>query len=200
MNTKYIDQSILLEHLRSGHEEVFIYLVDTYNKRLFAYAISLTNDKAMAQDIVQNVFLKTWEKRKKLEISSSLQNYLFKSTHNEFLNQYNKNRSKLLLEHRYFESLNISATSHDENTLKQALELIYNEVEHLSPKCKEVFLLSRKEGLTNMEISDHLNITIKTVEAHISKAFSTLREKFAGNIELILFFLSGQAKKRPKRL
>lgn len=198
MKSKYLNQATLLEHLKRGQEEAFVYLIDNYHKRLFGYAISLTKDKAMAEDIVQNVFLRTWEKRKKLEINSSLQNYLFKSTHNEFLNQYKKNRSTMLLEHKYFESLNKSATSHDENSLKHALEIIYFEIEQLPPKCKQVFLLSRKEGLTNIEISDYLNISIKTVEAHITKAFSMLREKFDGNIELILFFLFGTSLKKGR--
>ncbi|WP_127137613.1 RNA polymerase sigma factor [Flagellimonas oceanensis] len=198
MKSKYLNQATLLEHLKRGQEEAFVHLIDIYHKRLFGYAISLTNDKEMAEDIVQNVFLRTWEKRKKLEINTSLQNYLFKSTHNEFLNQYKKNRSTMLLEHKYFEALNKSATAHDENSLKHALEIIYGEIEQLPPKCKQVFLLSRKEGLTNTEISDYLNISIKTVEAHITKAFSTLREKFDGNIELILFFLFGTDLKKGR--
>jgi len=171
--------------LRKGDENAFIHLVDTFNQRLFGYALTLTNDKAMAQDILQNVFLKTWENRKKIRITHSLQNYLFKAVHYEFLNQYKKNRSTMILEKKYFESLEREVLKYDENSFVNAIEKITIEIQNLPPKCREIFIMSRKEGLTNIEISHYQNISIKTVEAHITKAFSILRKKLGHNIETL---------------
>lgn len=185
------DQTIFLKGLINGEEESFIQLVDLYNKRLFGYAMTLTNDQAMSQDIIQNVFLRTWEKRKKLNITTSLQNYLFKSVHNEFINQYKKNRSAIILEQKYFEALEKAANSYDEISFEKAMEKIKEEIQNLPPKCREVFVLSRKEGLTNIEISNYLNVSTKTVEAHITKAFSMLRQKLGDKIETILFLAFG---------
>ena len=61
----YQDQSLLIEHLKQGKEKAYIYLIDYYSQRLFAYALTLSCNETMAQDIIQNVFLRTWEKRKK---------------------------------------------------------------------------------------------------------------------------------------
>lgn len=192
----YENQSLLIEHLKKGKQKAFIYIVDNYNQRLFGYALSLTNDLAMAQDIIQNVFLRTWEKRKKMDIKTSLQNYLFKSVHNEFLNQYKKNQSTMLLEQKYFDALEKTTESYENQFFEKTIERIKKEIEKLPPKCREVFLLSRKDGLTNMEISDHLNVSIKTVEAHITKAFSILRKTFSGKIDGILFLLFGKRQFR----
>lgn len=187
----YSNEHKLLEHLKNGEEKAFVYLVDTYNQRLFGYALTLSHNEEMAQDIIQNVFLKTWAKRKKITINTSLQNYLFRLVHNEFINLYNQNRSRVLLEHKYFESLERITDNYDEKLLKRAIKKITLEIQNLPPKCKEVFILSRKEGLTNIEISEYLNVSIKTVEAHITKAYSIMRKNLKDNFDAILFMLFG---------
>jgi len=188
---KYHDQAVLIKDLINGEEKSFIYLIDHYNQRLYGYAMTLTNNPAMSQDIIQNVFLRTWEKRKKIAINTSLQNYLFKSVHNEFVNQYKKNRSTIILEQKYFDALEKSANSYDDISFGKAIEKIMEEVQNLPPKCREVFVLSRKEGLTNIEISNYLDVSVKTVEAHVTKAFSILRKKLGDKIETILFLAFG---------
>lgn len=185
----------LIERLKNGEEEAFIYLVDRYNRRLFGYAMTLTNNHAKAEDILQNVFLRTWEQRKKLHIKSSLQNYLFKSVYNEFINQYKKNRSTMILEQKYFEGLERAVTLQEDSPVEKVVARITKEIQNLPPKCKEVFLLSRKEGLTNLEISEHLDVSIKTVEAQLTKAFGVLRKNMGKSYHtmLILLFSSNQS-------
>ena len=70
-------QKDLISRLKNGEEEAFVFLVKTYNKLLFSYAVSLTNDRAMAKDIVQDVFFGIWKDRKKLNTSYSLKNFIF---------------------------------------------------------------------------------------------------------------------------
>jgi len=182
----------LIERLKNGEEKAFIYLVDLYNRRLFGYALTLTNDHTLAEDILQNVFLNTWEKRKKLRITSSLQNYLFKSVYNQFINQYKKNRSTMVLEQKYFEALDKAVQKHDDISWEKLMARITLEIENLPPKCKEVLILSRKEGLTNIEISDYLKVSIKTVEAHLTKAFGVLRKKLGSEYRTFLFIFFGR--------
>ncbi|CAM3361746.1 RNA polymerase sigma factor [Zobellia roscoffensis] len=179
----------LIGRLKKGEEDAFIYLVDHYNKRLYGYALSLTNNHALAEDILQNVFLRTWEQRKKISITASLQNYLFKSVHNEFINQYKKKRSTMVLEQKYFNALDRATAAHDDVSLEKVISKIKKEIQKLPPKCREVFLLSRNEGLTNLEIAHHLNVSIKTVEAQITKAFSVLRKKLGTDYRSMLFIL-----------
>ncbi|CAL66234.1 MULTISPECIES: RNA polymerase sigma factor [Christiangramia] len=187
------EMSELIERLKKGEEEAFIQLVDLYNARLFGYALTLTNDQALAQDIIQNVFLRTWERRRKLQIAtSSLKNFLFKSVYNEFINQYKKNRSTMALEQKYFEALDKAVQYHSETSWEKIMTRITKEIENLPPKCREVLLLSRKEGLTNLEISEYLKVSIKTVEAHLTKAFGVLRNRLGEEYRTFLFVLFGR--------
>ena len=188
----YRHDSDLIESLKNGEEKAFIYLVDQYNQRLFGYALSLTKDHAEAEDILQNVFLRAWEKRKKMNITTSLQNYLYKSVRNEFLNQYKKTRSTMILEQKYFEALEKVTSTQDENEFQITLLRITKEIQNLPPKCREVFIMSRKEGLTNLEISEYLNISVKTVEAQITKAFTVLKKELDEKCSTIFFILMGK--------
>ena len=190
MNDK--DGPNLVERLRNGEEDAFIELVDLYDRRLFGYALTLTNDHAWAQDVLQNVFLRTYEKRKKLHISSSLRNYLFRSVYNEFINQYKKNRSTMVLEQKYFEALDKAVQSHTDTAWETIMIRVTQEIENLPPRCREVFLLSRKDGLTNLEISEYLKVSLKTVEAHLTKAFGTLRKKLGTEYRTFLLVVFGK--------
>jgi RNA polymerase sigma-70 factor (ECF subfamily) len=188
----YRDDSELIESLRSGEEKAFVYLVDQYNQRLYGYALTLTKDHTEAEDILQNVFLRAWEKRKKMNITNSLQNYLYKSVRNEFLNQYKKTRSTMILEQKYFEALEKVTSTQDENEFQITLARITKEIQNLPPKCREVFIMSRKEGLTNLEISEYLYISVKTVEAQITKAFSVLKKELDEKCITVYFMLMGK--------
>ena len=185
------DNKILIQHLRKGEERAYMYLLDAFHKRLHAYALTLIDDYSMAQDIVQNVFLKTWQYRNRLDTKYSIQNFLYKSVYNEFINKYQKNHSMMLLQRKYVESLDQVVQSIDDNTLDQMVALVTKEIQNLPPKCGRVFSLSKHEGLTNQEISEYLEISIKTVEAQISKAYSILRNKLGDKIKPILFLMFG---------
>ena len=192
MSYSYINNAGFIESLKKRDENAYVYLVKTYHKPLFIYAMSLTNDYAQSEDIVQIVFLKTWEFRKRLNPDYSIKSFLYKSTYNEFINQYHKNRALSVLEKVYMEALD--ETIEDDNTelLERKIALITEGIKNLPKKCKETFLLSRKDGLTNIEISDHLNISLKTVEGHITKAFSILRKNASEKMNAILFLLLGK--------
>lgn len=71
-------------------------------------------------------------------------------------------------------------------------------IEDLPPKCKEIFTLSKREGLTNIEIATHLNISVKAVEAQITKGYKIIRKSFKEKVKAILFFLFGVGAKTPK--
>lgn len=167
----------LIERLIKGDEKAYIFLVNTYHKKIYVYALSLTSIHAMAEDIVQEVFLRTWKHRKKLKTTYSIQGFLYKATYNEFINQYHRNQSIMKLEKTFVAAL--KETVEDPNTisLDEKIALITKEIENLPSKCKQTFLLSKKEGLTNFEIAEYLNVSIKSVESHITKAYSLIRKK-----------------------
>jgi RNA polymerase sigma-70 factor (ECF subfamily) len=194
MNFK--DNDVLMENLISGNEKAYIFLLDTYHRRLYAYAQTLVNDQAQAQDIVQNVILKTWKSRKKLKKKFSIQSFLYKSVYNEFLNNYQKNKSMMLLQQKYLESLGEVVEETDDTIIEQMITIVNTEIKNLPPKCQKVFLLSKKEGLTNIEISEYLNVSIKTVEAQITKAFTILRDKLGEKYKMIMLIILGRGIKK----
>ena len=178
----------LAQRLILGDCKAYDYLMNSYYQRLCVYAQSLCNDHNMAEDIVQNVFVKVWDKRKKINPDLSIKSYLYKSVYNEFINQYRKNKPVIFLEKKYFEAIDLVVDIEPEE-LESLIILMNIEIENLPSKCKEIFLMNKKEGLTHTEISEYLDISLKTVEGHITRAFKILNEKLGSKVEAVLFLL-----------
>ncbi|MEP1489448.1 MAG: sigma-70 family RNA polymerase sigma factor [Algibacter sp.] len=189
MTKDFFDNKFLIESLIKEDEKAYSFLVDAYHKKLFAYAFSLTKNHSSSQDIVQNVFLKTWEFRKKLNSSHSIKSFLYKSVYNEFVNRYHKNKSTSTLDRIFIENLNNVIDPQNDAILKEKISFVNSEIEKLPSKCKQVFILSKKEGLSNIEIANYLGVTVKSVEKHITKGFSLIRKEAKKKIKVILFQL-----------
>ncbi|MEN2402516.1 RNA polymerase sigma-70 factor [Flavobacterium sp. MC2016-06] len=190
----YNDNDILIESLRNGDEKAYTYLIDTYHHKLCVYANSLVKNVYSAEDIVQNVFIKVWEQRTRLKTDHALKSFLYKLVYNEFIDLYRKNQSLFSLEKSYYDALNGIIQEDESESFQRILNVVNKEIQNLPPKCKEVFILSKKEGLTNIEIAEHLDVSIKTVEAQITKAFSILRLSLEEKIKSVLFLLFGKRK------
>lgn len=184
------NNTFLAEQLKLGNEKAYDFLLTTYYQQLCSYANTLTNDRYLTEDIVQNVFVKTWENRKNINPDFSIKSYLYKSVYNGFIDQYRKNKPFINLEKKHLEAIDL-VIENDKRDISELLELLEKEIQKLPAKCKQVFLLSKKEGLTHIEISEHLNISIKTIESHMTRAFKILRNKLGEQTEAILFLLFG---------
>lgn len=189
------NNDVLIEALRSGDESAYAYLIETYHHKLCVYANSLVKNVYSAEDIVQNVFIRIWEQRTRLKTDHALKSFLYKLVYNEFIDLYRKNQSLFSLEKSYYEALNVIVNEDDSESFQRVLNVVNKEIQNLPPKCKQVFILSKKEGLTNIEIAEHLDVSIKTVEAQITKAFSILRSSLDEKVKNILFLLFGKKKK-----
>jgi RNA polymerase sigma-70 factor (ECF subfamily) len=151
--------------------------MDGYYNKLSAYAMSLCRSQNQAEDIVQNVFLKLWKNRERINNVKRLSSFLYRSVYNEFIDQYRKTKEVMALEKKHIDTLSDILEKESDEDLDKLIKLVNKEIEHLPTKCKEIFLLSKKEGLTNFEIADYLEISIKSVEAQITKAYKILRKK-----------------------
>lgn len=183
---------VLVGQLIAGEERAFVQVVEDYYKKLLVYAYSFTNDYAQAQDIVQNVFLRIWERRQNINIRESFQGLLYKSVYNEYIDEYRRIKSSKILHEAYRDALNYAIEETNDQLVEDKISLIKKEVELLPPKCKQIFLLSKQEGLTNSEIATYLNISVKAVEGQISNAYSLIRKKTETKIKklaLVLFAL-----------
>ena len=189
MHLAFKNDTELIKSLKNGEAKAYSFLVDHYHHRLCLYAFSFTNDYNNSEDIVQNIFVYLWKNRLKLKDSFSVKSYLYRSVYNECIDVYRKTKAITALEKKYIDALNYIVEEESENTLEKYIDLVKREIGNLPPKCQQIFILSKKEGLTNVEISEYLNISIKTVEGQITKGFKILKEKLGDKYETILFFL-----------
>lgn len=180
------EQNIDIRAIQKGDRKAFATLIESYYKETFWYARSLTRSEALAKDLTQEVFSKLWEKRKKLKEGVVIKGWLFQSIRNKYLDYVKKTKKETyLLETAFANTLNSVIQKETEEGVSKKMAIIEKEIQNLPKKCHEVFLLSKKEGLTNNEIAEHLGISIKTVEGHLTKAFKTLKEKVIEKIQLL---------------
>lgn len=174
METK-TDNELFLK-LKNDNELAFEQLFNKYYASLCLFTLHFFDDHEVAEEIVQEVFVTIWLKRRQLEISSSVKNYLFCSVRNRCLN---------LIQHKKVEkrfSRQALLGTRDEQDLdpyflevdlKQKIE---QSIGLLPEKRREIFRLSREEGLKYQEIAGRLNISVKTVEAQMGLALKQMRE------------------------
>ncbi len=178
----------LANRLRSGDAKAYDFLMDSFYQKLCTYAYTLAKDHSKAEDIVQNVFVGIWVNRKKINPDFSIKNYLYKSVYNEFIDQYRKNKPVIFLEKKYMEAIDL-VVEKEEGNLDELMKLVNIEINNLPQKCKRIFLLNKKEGLTHIEISEYLGVSTKTVEGHMTRAFKILGEKLGEKMAALLFLL-----------
>ena len=188
----YLDNTQLIEALKLGDSKAYTILVDTYHHKLCIYAYSLNNDQKAAEDIVQNVFIRTWKKRDQLKSDFEIKSFLYKSVYNEFIDEYRKQKMVVPLEKKYIDALTTFVENEDEYGLEQKIKFVKGEIQKLPPKCKEIFMLSKQDGLTNLEIAEYKEVSIKSVEAHITKAFNILRESIGDEVHIVMFLIFGE--------
>lgn len=137
----------------------------------------LVKDASMAEDIVQNVFFKYWKNRNAIKIHSSTEAYIFKACIHESHTALQSIKRRGAINFELFLNKTLSTNDVEEQYQLQETSLqIQKVIDALPPACKEVFLLSRYKEMSHQEIARHLNISPNTVNNHIKKALSFLRE------------------------
>jgi RNA polymerase sigma-70 factor (ECF subfamily) len=175
--------------LKNGDYSAFDVLFKKYVKRLYAFVISITKDSFMAEEISQDVFARVWEKRARIDEHYSFQAFLFSVTYNETISHLRKikaEKDKIEL----FTSFKNTSTNETEYEVEfRNLESFTNTIiENFPDKRKQIFKMSREQGLTNKEIAHALDISVKTVENQMTAALKKLREELGGSELFGLFF------------
>ena len=172
-----MDDQTLIEGISKGdngaYEEMFL----KYYSPLVVFAYRMVDDEDTARELVQDVFVSFYEKQVGLTIHTSLKATLYQSVRNRCLNHIK--REKLLRSHHENIFLETKASDSYFETSVETSELqqrLYTIIQELPEKCREVFEMSRFEGVPNQEIADKLDISKRTVETQISKALKYLRE------------------------
>ncbi|MDR2681246.1 MAG: RNA polymerase sigma-70 factor [Tannerella sp.] len=172
-----VDDVFLLKLIRENDRQAFKYLFDGFFIPLCRFADTFVNDRSVAEDIVMDVFTAVWEKRNGLEIDVSWKAYLFQSVRNRALNHIRDNgRFVSTSDWSFYDK----AETDDSFELNELERLIREAVCSLPDHCGEIFRKSRFEHHTNREIATELNISVKYVEAQITKALKFIR-KYLGD-------------------
>ncbi len=185
-----IDKKLVLR-LQKGDEAAFEYVYWNYNAYVYNFVHSLLYDQQMAEDITQNVFLKLWERCSELDPDKDVESYLFTIARN-FV--YKEMESRLRMAFQSLDQVE-SLHPHDLDTEKRLEAASLEEyidfiVEQLPPSRKEIYLMSRKDHLTNKEIAARLSLSEKTVENQITNALRFIKEKLIDEyLLLLLLFL-----------
>lgn len=179
-------------------EVAFEMVFKKYFKALHAYALAIVKDSDEAEEVVQTVFLKLWEKRGSLNITISLKAYLYKAVYHSSINylKHEKVRMRHSEQQLYISQQEAPSESmaFREERERELGERFKRALALLPEKCRMVFYLSRFEELKYQEIAQRLNISVKTVEAHMGKALKTLRTQLAEYMPIILILLTYLAK------
>ncbi len=157
-----------------------------YFPTLMAFAKKILVEEDDAREVVQQVFITIWEKRQEIDLSVSLKSYLFTSVHNRSLN--------MIRDRKKFSGAEVPDVpgKWDVSNVIESMELeekIMEVIGTLPEKCREVFELSRFDGLKYNEIADKLDISVKTVENQMSKALKILREKLLKYMSILLWLI-----------
>lgn len=190
MSVHATDDKVLLDRFLQGDEQAFIETYDRYWYRLFLSSYRRTRNKAVAEEIVQNLFLKLWEKRGTLSIGQ-LENYLFSSVRNATIDFLNRQMvaNKYLEHQKVYQSLE-GNTTEEMVGLDILEEGIEKGLQALSGKSETVFRLHRMDNWPVEKIALHLNLSEKTVHYHLTRSTKFIRSYLQGfTLTIILLLL-----------
>lgn len=183
----------VFQAIQNNNRQAFESLFKKFYRPLTAYSFRFVRDLSIAENIVQDVFLKLWQNRNVLTITTSLEHYLFKSVRNHSLNHLDKIkvRTEYLRMQTEQENANEDYTSFFPEI--GLLDKIESAINALPEKRQIIFRMAREDGLKYREIADKLDLSIKTVEAQMTLALKQLRESLKEFHHLVTFFmLSGK--------
>ncbi len=184
----------LLRKIRNGDEVAFKVIYNNYYPRLYFFILEFIPLKDLAENIVQDTFITLWNKRRELREDTNLASYLFSVAKNNCLYRLRDSRYKQKL---FSNSLNVgefqlntealAAIDTSTFSFQEIEQIIEKTLEGLPPQCRRVFELSRFEDLRNREIAEELDVSVKTVEGHITKSLKILKEALKDYLPLVAF-------------
>jgi len=180
----YPDADLIALMIRSDHN-AFAEIYKRYWKRLFHIASLKLNNPEEAEEVVQNIFVSLWDRREQLNITTSLSAYLAISVKYRIIKVLDKHYNQ----QKYVKSMTTSILDDSTQQWLEFLDLkdiLEKTITELPEKCQLVFRMSRDKHMSQKEIAAELNISEKTVEAHLGKAIKTLRNKLNRFLILLL--------------
>lgn len=189
------NEKLIIKELTDGNEKAFRKLFDCYRNDVYAYSKSMLKSKELAEEIVQDVFLRIWLHREKLNPDLSIKSYLFTIARNLTFNLISKAAYDVKLKEEVFYKSQKFHNPTEDKISDADYEIIKTRaIEQLPPKRKLIFEMSRNESMSYEEISQELDISVSTVKGQMSKALGTIRAflQANGDLSLIITLLSSR--------
>lgn len=168
----------LVERMSKGDESAFTKLFYLYKDKLYSFTLRLVNSSDVAEDIVQDVFLKLWNNRAQLAAINSFGGYVFQMAQNQSINSFRRMASEtLILSELYHQQSTADLSTEQAIHFRETQTLVATIVNKLPPQQKLVYQLSREQGLRHDEIAQQLKLAPSTVKNHLIQALNTIREQ-----------------------
>jgi len=183
MNTK--TDLELFSQIKNDDEKAFSELFYRYYSGLCSYVFQMLPDDQKTKELVQEVFVQIWVKRKEIQIHSSVKSYLFRAVKNQLTNWFVHQK----VEQKYLDKVAAEKERIQPGDYFQEVDLhrkIAVSIEALPARRREIFRLSREEGLTYREIASQLQISVKTVETQMGLALKQLRHDLSEYRHLLI--------------
>lgn len=181
----------LLDRICKKDQGSFESLYKTYYSKLYVLAFKYVRNQEIAEELVNDVFLKIWVDAARLNITQSLGLYLSRCIVNAALNNLNKEKKTAGKQEKYLQEFDEIDDADDEaQILEEQLLKLEKAIEHLPPQCKKVMMMSKFDKYKQHEIADALNISIKTVKNHLTQGYEKIRGLLSKELIImaILFF------------
>ncbi|MCD0489689.1 RNA polymerase sigma-70 factor [Pedobacter sp. MC2016-14] len=182
---KQLSDDGLLPFIKDGNISSFSELFLRFKHRLFLHAYRMLQNEEEAQDVVQDLFATIWAQGSNFKVTENIDNYLYGATKNKVLDIIAHKKVMVKYSNSFTELVVVDDSAHDKYVEKELRAMIESEISHLPKKMREVFELSRYEGLSHKQIAEKLDISDKTVKKQISNVLKILRTKIKVTI---LFF------------
>lgn len=172
-------ENSLLKGLKKSDHDSFRQLFDRYNQSLYRFSYSYLKSEEAAEDVVQETFIKIWDKRKEIDTKKSFQSYLFTIALNAVRKQFNRLADQNQLKHDVLTSFSDDPEKMDEqHNFEELLSQLEALISQMPEKRRIIFERKKFQGKSQKEIAEEFNITTKTVEYHITEAMKFLKAKF----------------------
>ncbi|UZR92954.1 RNA polymerase sigma-70 factor [Chondrinema litorale] len=177
-NHKYdFEEDEILNQLRKDNQKVFEHLFRNKYEELYAFSVKITRQPEASEELVQDIFVYLWEKRKELEVKTNLKTYLYSAVKNRSIDylrsKYVKMQSAFIDDDNLTQSNLVTASN--ELQEKELAEIIKKGIAQLPEKCRIIFLMSREGALSYQEIADQLGVSHNTVKAQVAIALQKMR-------------------------
>lgn len=176
-----IGEQKLVRKLRKGCHQSFTTLFHLYGKKLYNFSYKYTDSHAESEEIVQEVFLKIWNKRDTINSKLSFNAFLITIAKNHIFNKIKKEASRKQYRAQITSSELITNETENKVIFADLEKIANSNIEDLPPKRKQIFLLRRDSGLSVKEIANQLGIAESTVENQMNKAIKTLKSNLSSN-------------------